>query len=301
MMNLYQLQSFVTVISEGSMTAAADKLFLTQPAISQQIKNLEDDLGAELLVRGVRQIKPTLQGEVLYEYARRVLQLAAQGEVAVRAMGAKLKGHLRVGTLNSMGVQLMSPIVSRLLKHNPQLMVKIDYGKGEELIKSFNKGQLDVLILPDVESEFSQSLPESEKHFLLKEEMWLVGTGKDTEIPKQISIEEYGKYPVISFTGEYPKFNQLLDQALHEVGLQIEPTFESTNVGTLKRVIESGLGWGFLPSMSIKKQVRMGRLTQVHVKGLNYVTEFYYYSRKDQSIKSVSDVFYQALLQQEKG
>jgi DNA-binding transcriptional LysR family regulator len=300
MMNLYQLQSFVTVISEGSMTAAADKLFLTQPAISQQIKNLEDDLGAELLVRGVRQIKPTLQGEVLYEYARKVLQLAAQGEVAVKAMGAKLKGHLRVGTLNSMGVQLMSPIVSRLLKHNPQLMVKIEYGKGEDLIKSFSKGQLDVLILPDIENEYSQSLPDVEKQFLLKEEMWLVGTGKDTEIPKQISVEEYNKYPVISFTGEYPRFNQMLDQALSQVGLKTEPTFESTNVGTLKRVIESGLGWGFLPSMSIRKQVRMGRLTQVHVKNLTYVTEFYYYSRKDQNLKAISDVFYQALLQQEK-
>ena len=57
MLNLYQLTTFVTVISEGSMTAAADKLFLTQPAVSQQIRNLEEELGVELLVRGVRQIK----------------------------------------------------------------------------------------------------------------------------------------------------------------------------------------------------------------------------------------------------
>jgi DNA-binding transcriptional LysR family regulator len=103
MMNMYQLQSFVTVISEGSMTGAADKLFLTQPAISQQIRNLEEDLGVELLVRGVRQIKPTLQGEVLFDYAKRILQLAQQGQVAVKAMGAQLKGQLRVGALNSVG------------------------------------------------------------------------------------------------------------------------------------------------------------------------------------------------------
>jgi DNA-binding transcriptional LysR family regulator len=283
------------------MTAAADKLFLTQPAISQQIRNLEEDLGVDLLVRGVRQIKPTLQGEVLYEYAKRILQMASQAEVAVRAMGAELKGHLRVGTLNSMGVQLMSPIVSRLLKYNPKLNVKIEYGKGDDLVRSFKKGQLDVLILPDVKTQYDMDLSEAEKLFLLKEEMWLVGTGKDLEIPKQISLNEYSKYPVILFTGEYPQFNHLLEQSLVQAGVKVEPTFESTNVGTLKRVIESGLGWGFLPSLSIKKQVRMGRLSQVHVKGLSYEVEFYYYTRKDQDIKSVSDVFYQALLQQERG
>lgn len=301
MMNLYQLQSFVTVISEGSMTGAADKLFLTQPAISQQIRNLEEDLGVEVLVRGVRQIKPTLQGEVLYEYAKKILQLTSQAEVAVKAMGAELKGHLRVGTLNSMGVQLMSPIISRLLKYNPQLNVRIEYGKGEELIRNFKKGTLDVLILPDTETQFGVELGEVEKAFLLKEEMWLVGTGKDVEIPKQISLNEYGRYPVILFSGEYPDFNHKLDQALAAAGVRVDPTFESTNVGTLKRVIESGLGWGFLPSLSIKKQVKMGRLTQVHIKGLSYETEFYYYSRKDPALKAISDVFYQALLQQERG
>ncbi len=72
MLNLQQLSTFVTVISEGSMTAAADKLFLTQPAVSQQIRNLEEELGVDLLVRGVRQIKSTPQGEVLYEHAKRI-------------------------------------------------------------------------------------------------------------------------------------------------------------------------------------------------------------------------------------
>jgi DNA-binding transcriptional LysR family regulator len=301
MMNLYQLQSFVTVIGEGSMTGAADKLFLTQPAISQQIRNLEEDLGVELLVRGVRQIKPTLQGEVLYEYAKRILQMGSQAEVAVKAMGAKLKGHLRVGTLNSMGVQLMSPIVSRLLKHNPQLNVKIEYGKGDDLVRSFKRGTLDVVILPDLEIQYGMELQEASKQFLMKEEMWLVGSGKDMEIPKQISMSEYGKYPVILFTGEYPQFNLLLDKALVESGTKVEPTFESTNVGTLKRVIETGLGWGFLPSLSIKKQVRMGRLSQVHVKGFHYGMEFYYYARKDGPSQAIANVFYQALAQQERG
>jgi DNA-binding transcriptional LysR family regulator len=300
MMNLYQLQSFVTVISEGSMTGAADKLFLTQPAISQQIRNLEEDLGVDLLVRGVRQIKPTLQGEVLFDYAKRILQLSAQAEVAVKAMGAELKGQIRLGTLDSIGVQLMSPIVSRLLKYNPELNIKVEYSRGEDLIQKFKNGELDVLVLPEVESQYHTQLGDVDKKFLFKEHMWLVGTGKDSDIPKQIKLEEYQRYPIILFTGEYPDFNKKLGAALVESKINLTPTFESTNVGTLKRVIESGLGWGFLPSLAIKKQVRMGRLTHVDVKDLDYETEFYFYSRKAAALKSITEVIYQALQQQER-
>lgn len=300
MLNLYQLQSFVTVISEGSMTGAADKLFLTQPAISQQIRNLEEDLGVDLLVRGVRQIKPTLQGEVLFDYAKRILQMSQQAEVAVKAMGAELQGQLRVGTLDSIGVQLMSPIVSRLLKHNPELNIKIEYGRGEELIRKFNQEEIDILILPDVEAEFASKLGNAEKKFLFKEEMWLVGTGKDSDMPKQIEVAEYTRYPIILFTGEYPHFNSSLAKALKDAKVDLAPTFESTNVGTLKRVIESGLGWGFLPSLAIKKQVRMGRLNHVLMRGFDYHVEFFFYSKKADELRSITEVFYQALQQQER-
>lgn len=300
MLNLYQLQSFVTVISEGSMTGAADKLYLTQPAISQQIRNLEEELGVELLVRGVRQIKPTLQGEVLFDFAKRILQQAVQAEVAVRALGTEMKGQLKVGTLNSMGVQLMSPIVSRLLKYNTKLSIVIDYGEGPDLIQAFNRKELDLLILPEVEKQFGLTLPDADKRFLFKEEMWLVGSGKDMDMPKQIHLAQITKYPLIFFSREFPDFNRRLLEQLQQGKVDIEPTFISPNVGTLKRVIESALGWGFLPSSSIKKQVRAGRMNRVDVKDLNYELEFHFYTHKGISQTSLSEVFYQALLQQER-
>lgn len=301
MLNLYQLQSFVTVIAEGSMTGAADKLYLTQPAISQQIRNLEEDIGVELLVRGVRQIKPTLQGEVLFDYAKRILQMSQQAEIAVKAMGAELKGQLRVGTLNSLGIHLISPIVSRLLKYNPKLSIKIDYDDGEELVKAFKRGELDAVILPEVEAEYGTGLGDVEKKFLMNEELWLVGTGKDTDMPRQISVVDMGKYPMITFSRELPNFNRQLNEAMQKNGLHLEPVCESPNVGTLKRVIESGLGWGFLPASSIKKQVRMGRLTHVQVKDFDYDLEFYFYSKKAPENKALIEVFYQALQTQERG
>ncbi|MGE0633042.1 MAG: LysR family transcriptional regulator [Pseudobdellovibrionaceae bacterium] len=300
MLNMYELTTFVTVISEGSMTAAADKLFLTQPAVSQQIRNLEQDLGVEILVRGTRQVKPTLQGEILYDYAKKVLQLVNQTELAIKTMSARLEGHMRVGTLNSIGLQIVSPIVGRLLKHNPKLNIKIDYNKGEDLVESFRQGQLDILILPEFEKEYGESLPGAEKKLLQNEEMWLVGPGRDSSVPKKISFAQYTQMPIVTFTGEYPAFHKKVADLTQKFGLKVQSVFESSNVGTLKKVIESGLGWGFLPSHSIRKQVKMGRMTRVVVEELSYDISLMYYYRQSMENNPIKEVFFQALQHQER-
>lgn len=300
MMNLYQLTTFVTVISEGSMTAAADKLYLTQPAVSQQIRNLEEDLGVELLVRGVRQIKASPQGEVLYEHARKILQLAQQAEIAIKSIGAELKGLIRIGTLNSIGLHIMSPLMGRLMRHNPDLQIKVDYKSGEELVRSFKKGQFDVLILPQLQEEFGLALENVEEKFLLKEEMWLVVSGKETDIPAQIAAKELSHFPLVSFVDEFPGFNGKLHKLLENVGITPKPIFESSNVGTLKRVIESGLGWGFLPAHSVRKQVRSGRLNHVHIKEFHYEIDMTYYFRKNSEAKQLAEILYQTIATQEK-
>lgn len=300
MMNLTQLTTFVAVISEGSMTAAADKLYLTQPAVSQQIRNLEEDLGVELMVRGVRQIKATPQGEVLYEQAKRILQMVQQTENSIKAMAAELTGHIKFGTLNSIGLHLMSPIVSRLLRHNPDLSMTVEYEKGDGLVQAFKKGKFDVIIVPELGSEFNGDLEGAEKKFLLKEEMWLVGSGKELDMPPQIMIQEFSRLPVVSLSDEFPVFNNLLNSKLKESNVKVNQVFESSNVGTLKRVIENGLGWGFLPAHSIKKQVRAGRLSRIHVKDLHYEMDLMYYYKKNSENKTLAETFYQALSQQER-
>lgn len=301
MKNLYQLTTFVTVLSEGSMTAAADKLYLTQPAVSQQIRNLEEDLGVELLVRGVRQIKATPQGEMLFEYAKKIIHLTQQAEIAIKSIGNQMKGQLRIGTLNSLGLHVMSPIVGRLMRHNPELTLKIEYARGDELIKGFKKSQYDVLILPEVKTEFNAELEGAEEKFLLKEEMWLVGSSKDEKMPQQITVKDIGHFPLVNFVEEFPGFASQLDGQIEKTGAKVSSIFESSNVGTLKRVIEAGLGWGFLPAHSIKKQVRSGRLNRVYVKDLHYEIDLMFYYKKNSDTKPLVEIFYQTMAQEEKG
>lgn len=300
-MNLQQLTTFCTVLSEGSMTAAAEKLFLTQPAVSQQIRNLEEELGAELLVRGVRQVKATLQGQILFDYAKRILHLTQQAQVAIQTMSQEVVGHLRLGTVNSIGLYLVSPIIGMFLKHNSKLQIKVVYGTGEKIISDMRNNLVDVVILPDLKTEYGIEFPDFEKKFLFRDEMWLVGSGRDTTLPSTIELKQYNSKPIISFTDKFPGFRQMLDRKLQEVKLEVAPVFETDNVGTLKRVIESGLGWGFLPSHSIRKQVRAGRMTQVQVEDLKYMVNVNLYYRKDARNEGMYDVFFKALQQQSLG
>lgn len=291
MLNLSQLQTFVMVVSEGSMTAAADKLFLTQPAVSQQMKNLEDELGVELVVRGSKQIKTTAQGEVLYEHAKKILSLSQQAEIAIKSVGAQLRGQLRIGTLNSIGLHLMSPIVSRLLKFNPDFKIKVDYAKGEDLIAAYEKNELDVVVLPDVQKNYGKTFKDTASHILLKEEMWLVGSGKDEFYPPTVNLKDIAKIPYVHFTNEFPHFDHML---LEKMGT-VPAVFESSNVGTLKRVIESGLGIGFLPAHSVKKQIRGGRLNKIQTLDFEYKTEFTYYRREKGPSAKTAEILFQAL------
>lgn len=297
-MNLQQLTTFCTVLSEGSMTAAAEKLFLTQPAVSQQIRNLEDEMGVNLLVRGVRQVKPTLQGQLLYDYAKRILHLTQQAEIAIQTISQELSGDLRIGTMNSIGLYLVSPIIGLFLKHNSRLNISLTYGSGEKIINEMRKGQLDIVILPDLKMEYGIEFQDFEKKFLFKDEIWLVGSSKNTSLPMSISLKELPSHPVISFTEKYPGFRLMMEKKYADQKIQYKPVFETDNVGTLKRVIESGLGWGFLPSHSIRKQVRTGRLSLIQCEEVKYAVPVNMYHKKDPQKDAIVEVLYRALHQQ---
>ena len=297
-MNLQQLTTFCTVLNEGSMTAAADKLYLTQPAVSQQIRSLEEELNAALLVRGVRQVKPTMQGQLLYDYAKRILHLTQQAEVAIQTISQEVSGNLKIGTVNSIGLYLISPIIGMFLKHNTNLNIKLSYGSYEEVVNQMKQGLVDVTVLPEIDGETQRQLSDFESRFLMKDQMILVGSGKDSSLPMKIELKDISVKPVIVYSNMYNSFASELNEKLRQRGAEFTPAFEADNVGTLKRVIESGLGWGFMPEHSIRKQLRSGRLTQIQVDELNYVTNVNMYYKARPEFQKMADVFYRAILQQ---
>ncbi|MCB0378198.1 MAG: LysR family transcriptional regulator [Bdellovibrionales bacterium] len=299
-MNFQQLTTFCTVLSEGSMTAAAEKLYLTQPAVSQQIRNLEEELNVELLVRGSRQAKATAQGQILYDYAKRIIALNQQAQVAIQTIGEEIQGTLRIGTLNSLGLYIISPVVGLFLKHNSKLNIKLNYEDGPTLIQQYRDNLLDVIILPDAQIEYEDQLANANKKLLLKDEMWLVASSRDSNMPTEIELKDINSRPVVRLSEKFPRFQSSLSSQLATSHTAVTPVFETTNVGTIKRVIESGLGWGFLPAHSIRKHVRAGRMSAVQISDFQYNMNVQFYSKSDcdEHEARVFDVFFRALIQQ---
>lgn len=297
-MNLQQLSTFCTVVSEGSMTAAAEKLNLTQPAVSQQIRSLEDELRVSLLVRGVRRVKPSMQGQLLYDYAKKILYLTQQAEVAVHSMSQELSGEIKIGTTSAFGLHLVSPVVSLFLKHNSNLSLKLLYGSADQIISEMKRTTIDMAILPDLKNEYGIEFDKYEERFVMVDEKWLVGSTKDTTLPETMNLSDLSSRPFIVDSSAYPGFRRLLEQKLNQQKIHLKPIFESDNVGTLKRVIEAGVGWGFMPAHSIRKQVRTRRLSRVHIEEIKYSVNINMYSLKAPGIKPMAETFYRAIQQQ---
>ena len=277
------------------MTAAAQKLFLTQPAISQQIRQLEMSVGVDLFVRGIRKIKPTSQGQILYEYAQRILNLADQAALAIQTMGVGVSGPLRIGTLNSIGLHLIGPTFSMFLKSNSQVCLQLKYAPGHQLIKMLEIGEIDLAVIPDALEEYGRDPKDCEKFFLAHTEIALIASTKDASLPDSISFKDIGDRSFVMVSGEYPKFENFIHKQFKKHNVLPKTVFASSNIGTLKRVVETGVGWGFLPSHAIRKQLQTGRLKKINIKNFKYNIELVCYRNKTCANDITSDVFLKVL------
>ncbi len=270
-MDIQQLMTFCTVISEGSMTAAANKLSVTQPAVSQQIRSLEKELGVKILIRGVRHIRLTVQGQLLYNYAKKILDLTHKVELSLHNMSDELEGHIQVATLNSIGLNLITPIIGTILNPNQRkLKMGLFYGTGAEVIEKMKKQEVDIAILPDLKEEYQLELTNYQSQFLFKDDLLFVGSGKDSSLPKSISLKDIETRPFVTFKNLFPRFRYYFSHTVEQQRLNLQPVFESNNIGTLKKLIELWMCWGFLPNHSIYKHIRTGRLSVIQLEEVDY-------------------------------
>ena len=298
-MDFQNFQTFCTVISEGSMTAAAAKLSITQPAVSQQIRQLEKDFGAKLLSRNARKVKPTVQGQIFFENSNKVLNLIQQTRNSIQAISLNLSGEkINISTINSIGLHLVSPMVGNFLKLNNKMRLSLLYGTGEAVINRMQKGELDVVIMPDLRQEYGRDFPQFKKVLLFKDHLYFVGSGKDQSLPKFLPFKEIERYRLIQVENHYYAFQNLFQKTVRENNLSIEPSFQCDNVGTVKRAIESGLGCGFLPAHSIHKQIRLGRLKIIELEGFNYSVNVYFYYKPDEKKQKIIEIL-NLLIQQQ--
>jgi LysR family transcriptional regulator, benzoate and cis,cis-muconate-responsive activator of ben and cat genes len=145
-MELRQLRHFAAVVSEGNFSRAAKVLHLTQPALSRQVKSLEDELGVTLLKRGVNRVSLTYSGQLLFEEAREILALV--DKAVRRVQKHRRQKPIKIGYMYAFVANLLPFVLSRFEKANDNTLPELFDLMPQEIVTRAHGGKLDVAIMP---------------------------------------------------------------------------------------------------------------------------------------------------------
>ncbi len=265
MLDLYKLQIFVTVAQEGSFSAAAERLYVTQSAVSQHVKTLEKSLGRPLFQRGRRGVKLTPHGEILLRYAHEIFALMGEAEAALVNVENLTEGRLSIGATPGISIYLVPEWVQRFRSRYPQLSVALKTGVTAQVVADVLEQQVD---LGFVEGELEDLKPSRLNVVALQEveQVVVVGFKHPWWDKAAIQIEDLHQQ---SFIVRPPDSQSRvwLDQALNNYGIEPQIGAEFDNLESIKRSVIAGNCLTILPSYIAQNEVDQGLLHLVPIAG----------------------------------
>lgn len=262
-MEIRQLRAFSAIAETGTFTAGAQRVHITQAAISMQIRQLEIELGTPLFVRAPRRVLLTEAGEALLERARRILREhdAAIAEIAELA-GAE-RGRLRVGSASAMvSADPLPEILKELREKHPRAEVSIVSGTSQTLVRQILAGDLDMAFVSlPVEARGIQT------EVLSRDELVAIASPRH-KLAKQRVISVFtlgGEKLILGERGGNTR--RLIDGLFEEAGVQPVVAMELSRLAAIKRMVEADMGVGIIPLHSIREEVEQGRLVSWWIEG----------------------------------
>ena len=255
----------MAVIDEGSFNRAATRLHKTQPAISYQVKQLEEELGVALFHRRSRRVSPTKAGQVLAEHAREVVEVVRRSRQALARLSEGVAGELRIGTVNSVGIHFLPEVLQDMRAKYPLVHPTVLYRDSREIMSALLSNRVDLALVanPRVDRRLRQET-------ILEERVTLVcGHSHPFFGRKAVSPSELRGLEFVSLTRQNPT-GEIVRDFLARMGVDMHPVVSTDNVETVRKMVEVGLGVAFLPEMVIAHDVACegqptGRLARVSV------------------------------------
>jgi len=243
-MELRQLRYFVAVAEEGNISRAAQKIFLTQPALSRQIKALEDAIGQCLLERQAHSIRLTPAGQTLLQEARGLLQHADQSLERVRAAGQGVR--LRVGYAPSLASGLLTPAVASFAQKHPTARVELSDLSTKEMLAGLENETLDVALTFSAE-RITRGL----KWTPLVRASWQLAVNRQHPLARcsRVTPDQLAGEPLLVYCQrDYPEYWDTITGWLREHRQRPSIAGEYDGVNSLLAAVESGLGVALVPS-----------------------------------------------------
>lgn len=241
---LSALRIFSILADSQTLTHAAERLAITQSAVSQALKQIETQVGSELIVRRSRPILLTPVGNVLKEYADRILSESRRMLSAMAMASQNGSAHLGIGMIDSFGEAAGHRLLERLQPYASQLALRV--GLVSPLSKALLEYDLDLLITSDPMLDN----PELERHPLLRDPFVML-------VPESIPVEETAsianlaaKYPFVRYNRQ-ARLGILTDVIARRLGIELNAPFELDSTQTLLRFVQAGRGWAFTTGLCV--------------------------------------------------
>ncbi len=245
-MQPHQLEYFLAVARRLHFTRAADELHVAQPSVSQQIRKLEDELGAQLFHRMKRRVTLTAAGEALLPWARRVLADLAEARAEVQELAGLRRGRLAVGATPSVSTVLLPRALAAFQARYPGVSLVFREAGSGDLIRSLEQGELDLAVLT-----LPVRHPALETSPLLEEEL-VVAAPPDHPLASRptVAIEDLREVPMIMLREGY-NLRGITLAACRRAGFDPRIALDGAEMDSVLRFVAAGLGAAVVPSMVI--------------------------------------------------
>jgi DNA-binding transcriptional LysR family regulator len=293
-MDLWQLQIFIKVVELKSFSKAGEAVHLSQPTVSSHIKDIETHFGCQLIDRLSREALPTKAGELLYQYAKKLIELRDEAENALADFQGIVRGPLRVGGSTIPGTYYLSKIIGGFAKQYPKVRISMAIGDTATMINDTVSGKIELSVV-GAKSDNLQIVQQR----LIKDEMRLIvphehkwATQKRIRLSNLLNepfiIREQGSGTLKSLQG-----------SLNRKGYQVEDLNIVAEMGSSASVcqaIKNKVGVSILSTIAVSEDITAGRLASVAVAGLSLSRYFYLTLHKYRTLSPIGKAFKRFLI-----
>lgn len=270
-MELHYLKLFHAVASFLSLSRAAEELHISQPAVSIQIKKLEEEIGLKLFERKGRQVYLTQSGIILYRYTTKIFDLVGQATAELYSLKGTIWGKVQVGASNTPGIYIMPRILGKYKKKYPDVVTNLHVKTTYEIENMLYQNQLDFAIMGGGVSR--EDIFNLEK--LMVDEVVLAVSPENPLAQRGIvTAEELIKEQYITHEHNSALF-RLVENIVEELGLPFTVAMSLGSIDAIKQAISYNLGISFVPRISIELELELGLIKEIKIKNKEWKYPYY--------------------------
>ncbi|HEY5760964.1 MAG TPA: LysR family transcriptional regulator [Steroidobacter sp.] len=288
---LRQMRVFAAVARYRSFTKAARELHLTQPAISQQIKLLEIEVGLPLLEHVGRQIHLTAAGEEVLRYASQVTELLREAGESLAAMRGLKRGVLKLGAVST--AKYFAPsLLSAFAPAYPEVTIRFTVGNREEIIQQLAANETDLVIMGRPPRELTTIAEPFAKHPLVV----IASPHHPLAGKRRIPLERLGSENFI-IREEGSGTRASMEHVFSKRGVPIRVLMEVSSNETIKQAVMAGMGIGFISIHTVGLELAAGKLVMLNVTGLPLIRDWFVIHMRDKRLSPIAVAFRSFLLE----